>query len=233
MKQLIILSAISCLSVNNINAQESCKVSVDALQGTYTGACKDGRADGQGKAVGTDSYEGSFKAGYPEGEGVYTWANKDVYTGSFKKGVPDGRGEIRYYTASGKDSVLTGFWKKNRYMGRYEKAYVINDRSSKVNRAEVSISNKGKNVEGSVTLTASQLSGADGNTGHVIPTVTDISIIAGQYLSKSSNSLSNSSVLKIRQLIFPFRARFTFSNGEMVDITFNEQADYEVTLTFL
>ena|SRR6218665_3576758 len=233
MKQLIIILLISFVLLNNINAQQECKVAVSELQGSYTGGCKDGKADGPGKAVGADSYEGNFKAGFPDGEGVYTWGNKDVYTGNFKKGALDGKGEIKYFTASGKDSVLTGYWKKNKYIGRYEKPYVLNDRSSRINRAEVSVAGKGKNTDGSITITATQLSGADGTTGHVIPVVSDITILAGQYLNKASNSLSNSSVLKVRQIVFPFRARFNFSNGEMVDITFNEQADYEVNISIL
>ena len=36
---------------------------METLKGTYTGECKKGKANGRGKAVGTDTYEGFFKTG--------------------------------------------------------------------------------------------------------------------------------------------------------------------------
>ena len=48
---------------------QSCDVKVDSLKGQYTGGCKNGEANGNGTATGTDSYTGNFKNGYPDGEG--------------------------------------------------------------------------------------------------------------------------------------------------------------------
>ena len=54
----------------SINAKtQDCTVAVDALKGKYEGACKNGKAEGLGKATGTDTYEGNFKAGLPDGNG--------------------------------------------------------------------------------------------------------------------------------------------------------------------
>ena len=43
----------------NVFAQ--CEVLLNDIKGTYDGNCKKGKADGFGKAVGTDTYEGEFK----------------------------------------------------------------------------------------------------------------------------------------------------------------------------
>ncbi|RYZ94069.1 MAG: hypothetical protein EOP47_28575 [Sphingobacteriaceae bacterium] len=239
MKQIPLVLLMTFFLLNNMHAQESCKVSGDALQGSYTGDCKDGRANGKGKATGTDSFEGEFKNGYPDGEGVYTWSNKDVYKGTFKKGILEGKGEIRYFTKNGKDSVLTGFWKKNKYFGQFERPYIINDKTSKTNRVEVSLVKKGDNT-GSLTITSSQLSESsnqltDGASQRntLIPSLTDITVIAGEFVTQSVNNLAKSSVAKVQQMKFPFRARLSFSNGETVEITFNERADYDVAIAFL
>ena len=43
-----------------------------------------------------DSYEGEFKKGLIEGEGVYTWKNKEIFKGQFLKGKLQGSIEVRY-----------------------------------------------------------------------------------------------------------------------------------------
>ncbi len=232
MKQLIFSAVISFLIINNIHAQDACKVSMDALQGKYEGGCKDGKANGEGSAEGVDKYKGNFKNGYPEGEGEYIWANHDKYKGNFKKGQLDGKGEMHYATKSGRDSIVTGFWKKNLYVGLFEKAFVVNDKTSKANRVDISIIKKGGN-SGSLTITSSQLSGNNSSSYTVIPVITDIAVLAGQYNLTTNNSLQKTAVARVQQMIFPFRARFSFSNGESVDITFNEQADYAIDISFL
>lgn len=114
-----------------------CKVLAEALAGQYEGECKKGLANGVGKATGMDTYEGDFKKGLPEGVGKYTWSNGDVFEGTFKKGLKEGDGKLTYSPERLADSVLTGFWKKDKYYGLYENPYKVLDKTSPVNRIVV------------------------------------------------------------------------------------------------
>lgn len=114
-----------------------CKVLLEALSGSYEGECKKGLADGMGKAEGSDSYEGEFRKGLPEGKGSYTWSNGDVFVGTFKKGMKEGDGRLTYNPERLADSVLTGFWKKDVYLGLYENPYKVLSKSGPVNRVVI------------------------------------------------------------------------------------------------
>jgi hypothetical protein len=116
---LLLLTA----SFTQLTAQD-CLVKSDALKGKYEGGCEDGKAEGRGKATGTDSYEGEFKAGLPNGEGVYAWANGNVYDGHWVKGKREGKGLMHFKTAGG-DSMVNGYWKRDEYIGLYENAFEI------------------------------------------------------------------------------------------------------------
>lgn len=216
---------ISFLFINNIQAQD-CKVSAEAIKGTYTGDCKDGKANGKGKSVGTDTYEGEFKNGMPDGYGEYTWSNKEVYKGNFKKGDKDGQGEMKFISKAGKDSTVTGFWKKNKYIGLYEKPYLVGDKTTKINRVDFSLARNTQQY-GVININTYMISGSDA------PEITDITILAGDYVTKSGSLLGKSAVTRLQQVTFPFRARFRYSNGEMVDISFNEKAEYEISVGIL
>ena len=100
-----------------IYAQNDCKVLKPELSGSYTGGCKKGLAHGKGLAVGIDSYEGRFSKGLPNGSGTYRWADGAVYKGGWSKGNRDGKGSMIYPT-DGLDSVVTGFWKNDKYIGK-------------------------------------------------------------------------------------------------------------------
>ena len=76
----IILSLV-VLTTFTTQAQNKCKVLVKEINVQYHGKCKKGLAQGKGKAEGTDTYSGHFKAGYPNGQGTYIWSNGDNYTG--------------------------------------------------------------------------------------------------------------------------------------------------------
>jgi hypothetical protein len=97
-------------------AQEECKVLMPEISGTYTGKCKKGLADGEGLAVGTDTYEGRFSKGLPDGTGKYTWADGRVYEGSWSEGKREGKGTMIYPTVR-EDSIVSGYWKKDEYVG--------------------------------------------------------------------------------------------------------------------
>ena len=86
---------IFCLSLMHGFSQQECKVLKKEIAATYDGECKNGLAHGQGKAEGTDIYEGGFKKGLPCGLGTYTWANGDVYAGDWRKGLRNGWGGER------------------------------------------------------------------------------------------------------------------------------------------
>ena len=84
----LILIFLMIVIINNSWAQNSdCKVLHKAIEGTYEGGCDKSKANGQGKAAGTDSYEGTFKNGLPEGYGKYIWHDGHYYVGLFKKGI--------------------------------------------------------------------------------------------------------------------------------------------------
>ena len=51
-----------------------------------------GLAHGEGAAQGKDTYVGTFRKGYPNGFGVYTFLNGSSYVGNYKKGIIDGYG---------------------------------------------------------------------------------------------------------------------------------------------
>ena len=104
------------ISGSMLYAQKECKVLMAEISGSYTGKCKKGFAHGKGYAVGTDTYEGRFSNGLPNGTGKYTWADGRVYEGSWKDGIRDGQGAMIYPRAGG-DSIVAGIWKDDSYYG--------------------------------------------------------------------------------------------------------------------
>ena len=101
---------------SSLSAQEECKVLKPEISGSYAGKCKKGLADGKGKSVGKDTYEGQFNEGVPWGKGTYTWASGDVYIGEWKNGLRDGEGDFTF-KLSEKDTTVNGLWENDRYIG--------------------------------------------------------------------------------------------------------------------
>ena len=226
MKQLFLLLFLS-VTINTVTAQTSaCTVLLDSLKGTYEGDCKSGKANGTGKAVGINSYDGEFKNGYPEGKGKYTWSNGNYYYGSWKKGQKDGKGELHQFE-DGKETLVTGYWKKDSYRGEYEHPYVITNVTSEIGRVQVS---KMSSNETTVSVTVeslqsnSSLNSSSFQTGTVM---TAHQVTRGQYVSKSSSALTNKEVTIFRGVIFPFKCTFNFGNS-MIEIEFFEKGAWDV-----
>jgi hypothetical protein len=109
----------------DIFAQSDCKVLMVTISANYNGPCKQGLADGKGEASGIDRYNGDFRKGYPDGEGTYIWYTGEKYVGEWKKGLRDGKG-IMTFSYANRDSVLSGVWKNDKYIGEKEPdPYVI------------------------------------------------------------------------------------------------------------
>jgi len=100
----------------NLWSQEDCQVLVPEIAGQYIGKCKKGLASGKGLAIGIDRYTGTFKKGYPNGIGTYTWSTGEVYDGQWMDGKRDGVGSYSYIE-DGKLAVMEGIWEEDTYIG--------------------------------------------------------------------------------------------------------------------
>ncbi len=230
MKKLITLFSFLFSSTILFAQDTSCTVSLNALKGTYTGGCKNGKAEGEGVAKGIDSYEGTFKKGLPEGIGMYIWKNGDLYYGGWKKGLKEGKGEL-HVPVNDKDSTINGYWKNDVYRGMYENPYIIYNISSDVGRVGVNKITGGK--LNSITLNVESLVGggsvyASTNKSQLTQ-MTGLEITRGSYMSKSSTTLTNKDVTTFQGVIFPFRARFSF-NSSMIEIEIFEEGDWDITV---
>jgi hypothetical protein len=229
LKYLFISISVFNLLAITCKAQD-CTVSVTTLSGKYEGECKKGKADGMGKAVGEDTYEGMFKAGYPDGKGKYTWKNGDWFEGEWIKGNKQGAGVMRYNLLN-KDSMVTGFWKKDRYIGLYEKPYIIYKKSVHVTGIFCQhVNNIGNRVE---LFLNSEIVGLNAPSNSVPKAeLTDIQIITGNYQRKTVNdSYSKKIGYLFEEVTFPFRAVYLINNGaDMFEIEIAEPGRWMVEI---
>jgi hypothetical protein len=207
-KQLLVFGL---LSFNQQVKSQDCVVLADSLKGKYTGECKNGKADGQGKAEGVDTYEGTFRSGLPHGQGKYMWKNGNTYTGSWTKGNKDGDGVITYKIDHDKDSIVKGFWKKDKFIGFYERPYkFIANTVHITSKSAKKINDKYNQVD--IFL--------DSETGKMIPgsesrapQINDITLINGAHMRIIQNSnLGKKISYSLEDVTFPFRAIFTIGN---------------------
>lgn len=220
MKQILLIVISLFFPICILRAQENCEVKVKELQGAFTGGCEKGKANGTGKAVGTDQYEGEFKDGYPDGKGMYTWNDGHYFIGSFKKGKLEGKGDMYYESVSGNDSVISGFWKKDKYYGEYEKQFIVIANTTRINKIDCSLTDKkGDNIY----ITVHQRNGSSSPAY-----VTNVSSISGFFYSKNNQVQTNISLTRLQQVGFPFHAIFYLSNGENAEIKFYEKGNYDV-----
>lgn len=131
------------------------QVKNDRLSGNYDGSKKKELAEGKGKAVGKDTYEGQFKKGLPDGIGIYTFGEKvtlggfvfavgDKYEGAFKKGKFEGKGKITFVDKE--KGVLEGYFEDGKYVGKTKDGYIwMKEESSGINRVIVQKRNSSKN----------------------------------------------------------------------------------------
>lgn len=133
---LILISFIpveECTTINPGAFWDDCKVLMEKISGTYTGDCKRNLANGMGKAVGEDTYEGEFKKGLPDGKGKYTWSNGNYFDGEWKAGRKEGMGEL-VKLKDGKETKQSGYWKDDKYVGKYKEPFKKISASPEVQR---------------------------------------------------------------------------------------------------
>lgn len=227
-KRLIIFS-IFILSIGSLYSQQ-CEVEKDNIKGTYTGDCKKGKAHGKGKAVGTDIYEGDFKNGLPDGQGTYTWNNKNVYAGKFSKGLREGKGIMTLKRINAQDSVVEGFWKKDVYIGKNEKPWQVYSRTGSIR--EIS-GEYFPDVVHRIKFIVTNTTGGVSSIGGQLPrlSVGNVVILKGNYERLTSlESHFKSTETSLMEVSFPLRIKFNLGT-EQIEMEFFEPGSYTVTIS--
>ena len=214
------------LIYGNLLSQD-CTVKKESLKGTYTGDCKKGKANGKGKAVGTDTYEGEFKSGLPSGEGTYTWKNGNVYTGHFSKGMMDGEGSFVIKKPNGSDSTVHGFWKNDNYVGLFEHPYKVYNKSSAIDQIDFKYKKEDNNrIIFNVSNTSA--GAASFQSSSMSAKVDDIIMYSG---SIGRTDITSSSPKKMQttvyDVIFPARMKVVIG-GDNFEVEFREPGTYTV-----
>ena len=117
MKRVYLLPVLIFVISSALYCQDQCAVLLKGIADRYEGACKNGLADGEGEAWGTDHYRGSFRKGLPHGKGTYNYADGSVYVGTWARGLRQGEGRLTF-RSHGADSIREGVWKNDEYSGK-------------------------------------------------------------------------------------------------------------------
>lgn len=230
--KIYLLIIITTLFLSGASFAQDCTVSLAAISGKYTGECKDGKANGIGASIGEDTYTGAFKEGLPNGRGKYIWKNGNWFEGEWVKGVKQGIGRM-FYKQSGKDSIVDGYWKKDKYISQYEKPYVVITKTVHVTGITCKLMNNTRN-EINLYLgseTANTPTSFNGSTQSKAQ-ITDVQIINGSYYNKTVDDNYTKKILyTFEDVVYPYRAVYTVNNGnDMFEIEFFEPGKWMVEI---
>jgi len=218
MKNIILLMIVAFQSTFLLSASaQDCSVANANLQGKYEGACKNGKADGEGNAVGIDSYQGSFKAGLEHGHGTSVWKNGNVYEGDFTKGMKDGKGQMVYKRAGKPDSIVTGFWKRDNYLGKNEYAYKIYNRTNQFSKVEVKANGSGPANSITIDVSSTTAGSVNSTLTGLNPKlqISEILLSQGSYTqSQINNKGQRTSSRTLLNVQYPFRAKIRIGSQE-------------------
>jgi hypothetical protein len=228
---LFLLIALSIAGTNPLLAQD-CKVLDPNLVGTYTGDCKSGKASGVGKAVGKYTYEGEFKYGLPEGKGKLTIDSGNYYKGNFKKGKRDGQGTGFFKNVHGEDSLQSGFWKNDVFIGQYESIFKVVNKTFMVSGVDITFENPTP-PNSTIELSMESVSGGAFNVHGEIPkpTLGEAIFQKGSYqiMMPITNQQKRNTYI-FQNLIYPAHILFKINNEE-IQVEFNEAKNYKIFVT--
>ncbi|MEN6453498.1 MAG: hypothetical protein ABFD10_04500 [Prolixibacteraceae bacterium] len=221
MARIFIKLSMTCLlfvittSVMNGQGSGTCHVLIPEISGSYEGECKKGLADGMGKATGVDQYEGEFKKGYPNGKGKYTWKNGDNYEGEWKKGVRDGYG-LMTINMEPKDSIITGYWLENTFVGQEKFPYKVNQKS--INIVNIRFSRLGQEKN--------QIEVVFNENSKPVPVFGfNVTELIGHYANITKTDFSKT----LNSIIFPFRGEVN-ADSYYFDFTINQNGMWRITI---
>ena len=208
---------------------QTCEVDKTSIKGTYTGDCKKNKAHGKGKAVGTDTYEGEFKNGIPDGAGTYTWSNKNVFEGKYLKGMREGKGKMIFKKEGAADSIVEGYWKKDAYIGKNEKPWQVHSKTGSVTKVDVEFT---ADAIHRIKVIVTNTTGGVSSLGGQMPAfrVDNVVVVKG-YFERLTNLETHlkSTETSLMEVTFPFRGKFMI-NREEIEIEFFEAGSYSVNI---
>ena len=223
-------SAIALVFLSFTAYSQTCEVDKESLKGTYNGDCKKNKAHGKGKAVGVDTYEGDFKNGIPDGEGTYTWSNKNVFEGKYLKGLREGKGKMTIKREGGQDSVIEGFWKKDAYIGKNEKPYIVHSKTGSVRNVEIQYTS---DPLARIKIIITNTTSGQQTTFGVVPAmkVDNVQVLKGHYERQTNlESHLKSSETTLIEVVFPIRLKLNIGREE-VELEFFESGSYVVNIS--
>lgn len=194
-------------------SQGNCKVLKPELAGVYEGNCRQGLANGMGSAIGTDSYMGQFVKGLPDGKGTYIWATGESYTGYWKKGQRHGHGDYKF-SFQGNDSIVSGTWENDRYIGKTKEKYKIIYKSS-VERYKFQ---KNGDIRNRVLINIYQNG------------VRNFGISNFLISSSSGHDTSVGNSIGYDEIVFPVRIRITYTTlSKLRTATYEVEFEFEIS----
>ena len=209
---------------------QNCEVDRESLKGTYTGDCKKNKAHGKGKAVGIDTYEGDFRNGIPDGNGKYTWSNKNVFEGKYVKGLREGKGTMTFKRAGAQDSVVEGYWKKDAYFGKNEKPFLVIAKTSSVRSVEGDYT---QDNNSRVKVIITNTTGGTGTSAGITPKakVDNIVVLKGNFQRQTNlETHYKSTETSFLEITFPFRVKLQIGREE-VEVEMFEAGSYTITIS--
>jgi len=216
----LFLIIVFILGSNAYAQQSDCKVTLPGISGSYSGDCKNGLAHGKGIAQGIDHYEGQFIRGMPSGRGIYTWVNGTYYDGEWNNGLKEGKGKMVY-----KDSVVTGYWKEDKYQGKKLIPPYRITLSRSVTRSTIT-----KSINSSNGVRIKIIQGGSDNT-----TIEDFSLAfdSGQeYRMGNTFGIQNSSVpLDVKIRYRTWNQLHSIQYDVLFDFIINDTGTWEVVLS--
>ena len=175
-------------------------------------------------------YDGEFKSGLPDGEGIYTWSNGNRFTGTFSAGLKEGKGTMVYKRQNAADSIVNGYWKMDLYAGINREPYRIIYKSKKVNEVDVEYKQDGyKKIVFVITNTSGGGLFIDG-TEMVRAKVDEVQLLTGAYgrlFINDNHAKKTESILE--DVIFPIRFKAIIGEEE-IEMEFREAGNYTITL---
>lgn len=223
-----LVNILNCSVTYSQKDSSSCKVTWEALAGSYSGECKNGLANGKGEARGFEYYKGAFKEGMPNGTGLYYYNDSLYHDGNFQDGLKEGKGEMHYLRKGKPDSIIKGYWSGDEFRGNKYTTYNFKTTETFDNIDIIPSKASGKTVTIEISTT-SGLPGGNAATTSVVLTLINMVSPTGSILKTQSRFESSFKSSVTFELIgFPCKLFGTLSDNQTFELELYKAADWKV-----